>query len=325
MGKKANISSIYRQFEPGLYNRFARGKDLNIFNLEFAKNYYFNLLYTLAVSLPTWEGLPLEVDKSILERILINNGTMVFTYDENLGKYLTLLLAEVTKYDTDGRPLEFSASTMYGNIYYRNLTPEKAVVVYDSITQIPTFATIEFYSGRLANLRLTIDMLVRQLKTPYVMKVPNQNSMTAVDAIMNEVCEYKPAVIIDGMIELESMKVYPLASGVPESLRMARDEFVNTFNEALSQIGIANISQDEFKRERMNLLEVERSGAGSFVLQENRLKPRMLGANRISELFGLDVKVTFNTQQRAIDGDEDTEEDLSEHDENNFNDEGGEK
>lgn len=318
MAKKVNISSIYKQFEPGLYNRFSRGKDLNIFNIEFAKNYYFNLLYTLAVSLPTWEGLPLEVDKAILERILINNGVMVFHYDPILQKYLTLLLGAVYEYDTDGRPLKYEACTMYGNIYYRDLTPENSVVIYDSITQIPTFATIEFYSGRLANLRLTIDMLVRQLKTPYVMKVPNQNSLTSLEAIMNEVREYKPSIMIDGMIELESMKVFPLANGVPESLRMARDEFVNTFNEALSQIGIANISQDEFKRERMNLLEVERSGAGSFVLQENRLKPRMQGSNRINELYGLETTVTFNTQQRAVDGDEDTDDDYSEHTENNF-------
>lgn len=318
--KKANINSIYRQFEPGLYNRYNNGKCFNIFNLEFARNYYFNLLYTLAVSLPTWEGLPLEVDKSIMERILINNGSMVFHYDENLEKYLTLLLGAVYEYDTDGRPLKYEAVTLYGNIRYKDLTPENSVVVYDSITQIPSFATIEFYSGRLANLRLTIDMLVRQLKTPYVLKVNNPNSMAAIEAILEETREFKPSVVIDAQIEMESIKVYPLANGVPESLRMARDEFVNTFNEALSQLGIANISQDEFKRERMNLLEVERSSAGSFVLQENRLKPRILGANRINELYGLDVEVTFQTEQYALNGDEDNDDEKSET-ENNFKEE----
>lgn len=308
MGKKS-ISSIYRQYEPMLYNRFQRTKDFNIFNLEFARNYYFNLLYTIGVSLPTWEGLPLEVDKSIMERILINNGVMVFYHDEIIDKYLTLLLGEVHEYDTDGRPLKYTATTLFGNIHYKDLNKDNSVVIYDSITQIPSYATIEFYAGRLANLRLTIDMLVRQLKTPYVIKVPNQNSMTSLEAIMNETNEYKSTIIIDSQIELESIKVYPLANGIPESLRMARDEFVNTYNEALSQLGVANISQDEFKRERLNLLEVERASTSSFVLQENRLKPRMLGANRINELYGLDVAVTFNTSQQILDGDEDTNND----------------
>ena len=43
---KPSIRSIYRQFEPELYGRMRRGKDdYNIFNLEYAKCYYFNLLY----------------------------------------------------------------------------------------------------------------------------------------------------------------------------------------------------------------------------------------------------------------------------------------
>lgn len=305
MGKK-NINSIYKQFEPGLYNRYSRGKDFNLFNMEFARNYYFNILYTLAVALPTWEGLPLEVDKAILERILINNGTCVFYYDEILGKYLTLLLAEVEEYDTDGRPLKYGATTLYGNIHYRNLSPENSVVIYDSITQIPSFTTIEFYASRLANLRLTIDTAVKQLKTPYVLNVTNENTLNTLSAIMKETEEFKPSIIIDGVLEFESLKVYPLSQGISENLRVARDEFVNTFNEALSQLGIANISQDEFKRERMNVLEVERSSTGSFVMQENRLKPRLQGANRINELYGLDVSVTFQTKQYALDGDEDT-------------------
>lgn len=299
---KPSIRSIYRQYEPELYGRMRRGKDdYNIFNLEYAKCYYFNLLYTLAVSVPTWENLPLEVDKAIMERILINNGSVVFHYDPILGKYLTLVLAEVQKYDTDGRPLLYSATTLFGNIRYRDLTPENSVIIWDNVTQIPTLANIEFYAGRLANLRLTIDQCVKNLKVPYIIRTTSNNK-AAVEGILSEVYKFKPAIVEDGVVDLECLKVYTLTENIPESLDASREEFTNTFNEALSSIGIANVSQEESKRERMTEYEVAKTVTGSMIQQESRLKPRLQGAERANELYNLDLKVAFTRVITELDG-----------------------
>ena len=300
---KPSIRSIYRQFEPELYGRMRRGKDdFNIFNLEYAKCYYFNLLYTLAVSVPTWENLPLEVDKAIMERILINNGSVVFHYDPILGKYLTLVLGEVQKYDTDGRPLVYSATTLYGNIRYRDLNPTNSVIIWDNVTQIPTLANIEFFAGRLANLRLTIDQCVKNLKVPYLIRTTSNNK-AAVEGLLSEIYKFKPAVIEDGVVDLECLKVYSLTENIPEALDSSREEFTNTFNEALSSIGIANVSQEESKRERMTEYEVAKTVTGSMIQQESRLKPRLQGAERINELYSdLDVKVAFTRVITELDG-----------------------
>lgn len=300
---KPSIRSIYRQFEPELYGRMRRGKDdYNIFNLEYAKCYYFNLLYTLAVSVPTWENLPLEVDKAIMERILINNGSVVFHYDPILGKYLTLVLGEVQQYDTDGRPLLYSATTLFGNIRYRDLNPTNSVIIWDNVTQIPTLANIEFFAGRLANLRLTIDQCVKNLKVPYLIRTTSNNK-AAVEGLLSEIYKFKPAVIEDGVVDLECLKVYPLTENIPEALDSSREEFTNTFNEALSSIGIANVSQEESKRERMTEYEVAKTVTGSMIQQESRLKPRLQGAERINELYpDLDVKVAFTRVITELDG-----------------------
>lgn len=299
---KPSIRSIYRQFEPELYGRMRRGKDdYNIFNLEYAKCYYFNLLYTLAVSVPTWENLPLEVDKAIMERILINNGSVVFHYDPILGKYLTLVLGEVQKYDTDGRPLVYSATTLFGNIRYRDLNPTNSVIIWDNVTQIPTLANIEFFAGRLANLRLTIDQCVKNLKVPYLIRTTSNNK-AAVEGLLSEIYKFKPAVIEDGVVDLECLKVYTLTENIPEALDSSREEFTNTFNEALSSIGIANVSQEESKRERMTEYEVAKTVTGSMIQQESRLKPRLQGAERINELYKLDLKVAFTRVITELDG-----------------------
>lgn len=305
MGADRSIKNIFKQYEPSLYgkNMLIRGKgnNYNIFNLEYAKCYYFDLLYTLAISVPTWEGLPLEVDRDIMERILINNGSVVFYYDEILEKYLTLVLGEVSKYDTNGRPLEYAASTLYGNIVYKNLNPENSVIIWDRVTYVPTLANIEFYSGRLANLRLTIDQCVRNLKVPYVVSTTSNNK-AAVEAIFTEVYEFMPAIIIDGLAEVENLKVNTLTDGIPYALQAAREEFTNTFNEALSSIGIANVSQETSKHEQMSEFEVEKTITGSKIQQESRLKPRQHGAELVNEVFGLDLKVQFNQIIGNLDG-----------------------
>ena len=299
-----SISNIFRQYEPSLYGKHMLTKkchDFGIFNLEYAKNYYFDLLYTLAISIPTWEGLPLEVDRDIMERILINNGCVVFTYDEVLEKYLTLVLGEVSKYDTDGRPLVYSASTLYGNIIYKDLTPENSVIIWDRTTNIPTLINIEFFAGRLANIRLSIDQCVRNSKVPFIVTTTSNNK-AAVEAIFTEIFDFKPAILIDGISEVDSLKVQTLTDGIQSVMKSLREEFTNTFNEALSSIGIANVSNEESKAEQMSQYEVAKTVTGSMVQKESREKPRQRGAELLKETFNLDVKVAFTTVQTAIDG-----------------------
>lgn len=304
MGADRSISSIFRQYEPTLYGKNMLTKkchDFGIFNLEYAKNYFFDLLYTLAVSVPTWEGLPLEVDKDIMERILINNGSVVFTYDEILEKYVTLVLGKVTKYDTNGRPLEYSASTLYGNIMYNNLNPENSVIIWDRVTNIPTLLNIEFYAGRLANIRLSIDQCVRNSKVPFIVTTTSNNK-AAVEAIFTEIYDFKPAILIDGISEVDCLKVQTLTDGLQYVMKSLREEMTNTFNEALSAIGIANVSNEESKSEQMSQYEVAKTVTGSMIQKESREKPRIQGAELINEVFGLDVKVSFTAIQTSIDG-----------------------
>lgn len=309
MSRKPSIRTIYEQYEPELYRRMRRGKDdFNIFNLGYAKNYYFNLLYTLGIAVRVWEGYPTYFDKSILERILMNSGKSVIHYDPILGKWLCLVLGAVEKYDTNGRPLVYSASTLFGNIIYHNLTPENSVIIWDNMTQIPTLANVEFYAGRLANCRLTIDQCVKNLKVPYIIRTTSNNK-AATEAILTEVYNFKPAIIEDGVVDLEALKVYTLTDGIPEALEAIREEFTNTFNEALASLGIANVSQEESKRERMTEFEVAKTITGSMIQQESRLKPALQGAEQLTELSKstpepLEITVSMQRIITPLDGEE---------------------
>lgn len=307
MSKKQSIRNIYQMYEPTLYSKIRRGcDDYNIFNLAYAKNYYFNYLYTLAIAVRVWEGWPSYFDKSILERILINNGKTVIYYDDVLGKWLSLVLGEVSAYDTNGRPLHYAASTLYGNIIYHDLNPSNSCIIWDNMTQIPTLANVEFYAGRLANIRMTIDQCVKNLKVPYVIRTTSNNK-AATEAIFTEIYSYKPAIIEDGIVDLEALKVYTLTDGIPEALEAIRQEYSNTLNEAMASLGIANISEGGQKAERQTEFEIAKTITGSLIQQESRLKPCIQGAEQVTLLSKstpepLDITVSMNRVQTPLDG-----------------------
>ena len=52
----------------------------------------------------------------------------------------------------------------------------------------------------------------------------------------------------------------------------------------------------------MSQYEVAKTTTASTMQQESRLKPRQQGAERLNEVFGLDVKVTFSQVMTALDG-----------------------
>ena len=303
MGKQDSIKQIYKMYEPELYTKSLLSGRTNesIFNLEDTKCFFFDNIYTLAISVPTWEGLPIEIDRAIMERILINNTSVVINYDEYLEKYVTLVLGKVAKYDIDGRPLEYSGMSLYGGVHYDGLNPENSVIIYDRITQVPTIAGIEFFASRLANIQLSIDQCIRNMKVPYIVSAP-KNNFAELEALFTNIYEFKPNIILDGMVDLDTIKINDMGANLPTILTSLREEFTNTWNMALSFVGVSNVSNETSKHEQMSQYEVAKTTTASTMQQESRLKPRQQGAERLNEVFGLDVKVTFSQVMTALDG-----------------------
>ena len=300
--------SIYMQYAPNLFKLMAkRGRDdFGIFNLEVAKMFFFSQIYSYAVALPCWEGLDESIKPDILERIAIDNGNVVIHYDPILEKYVTLILGEVKEWDNDGRPRLYSATPLYtgDKVVYKNLTPENSVIIYDSITQIPTITTIDFYAARLANIRMTLDQVIKNLKVPYIIRTTSDN-MAAVQALFNEIYSFKPAVIEDGIPDLETLKAYTLTDDLDTVLKQVREEYDQTLVEALRAIGV-NTTDD--KRERIGQIEAITSMGQSVIAQDVRLKPRMYAAEQMRTVFANcpkpmnDVKVTFSRTINIMDG-----------------------
>ena len=66
---------------------------------------------------------------------------------------------------------------------------------------------------------------------------------------------------------------------------------VNIWNEALTYLGIPNVSMQ--KRERMITDEVQRAQGGTMASRNSRLYARQQAAEQINDLFGLDIWPKF--------------------------------
>lgn len=66
------------------------------------------------------------------------------------------------------------------------------------------------------------------------------------------------------------------------------------WNECLTYLGIANVSVE--KKERLITDEVTRTQGGVMLNRQIRLQQRELAAERINEMFGTNIKVTFNDE-----------------------------
>lgn len=269
------------------------GIDLKENGTQQLQRYFFMYrarLTAIALSAFDWKNKPDEVDSSILENILMMYGKCAFFYDEVMEKYFTLPVMQINKFDLYGRPLEFVAKSIYNNISF-TLNQSNAVIIFDTpCLYYQIFDVIDFYAAELSRVRLTMDSNMDNMKTPWILKTKNKNTLLSIENLFKKIDSFERHVVLqDDLLDEKGIDVLTL--GTPDYLETTRAEFNELWNEALTAIGIPNISGT--KRERMIVDEVRRSIGGAVASQYTRLQPRMDAVELIDKMFGLNIEVDY--------------------------------
>lgn len=255
---------------------------------------YRNHLMMLAMSMFQWDNLPETVDKRFLERTLYYKGACVFFKDEELG-YLCLPVMWAGPFDVYTNPDKYYA---YATSGYKSpiLTPDNSVIIWNNYLRIPSSYTVEFDSRRLANLEQAIDVNCNAQKTP-VMILCDENERLS---MLNLYAKYDGNYpFIFGQKELNLKGVTALQTGAPFVADKLYQMKMQVWNEALTELGISNISYQ--KKERLVSDEVIRNMGGTIASRYTRLEMRRDACDKINDLFGLDVKVDFRDDYRQTD------------------------
>lgn len=289
----------------------SRRKKATYFNQSLAANMgtyqlYLDRLMELSISMFDWVNIPESIDVRFLEATLFQNGSAVFFRDDDLqltglsdvdtanGTYLALPVAMNGNWDVYNVPMARRAYAT--NNYQKQLTNNDSVIIYNNMIRTDSMPLCRIYAQRLWNLDRIIDVNANAQKTPIMIRCDEQQRLTVLNAY-KEWDGNQPVIFGDKNFDLNSMSV--LATGAPYVGRDLYELKTQIWNEALTYLGISNVSFQ--KKERLISDEVARAQGGTIASRYSRLKARQQACEMINNMFGLNMSVNFGKDFRESD------------------------
>lgn len=266
----------------------------SLLNNKHTYAYYIDRLTELALVMFEWKNLPDTVDDRYLELTLFQNGQAIFFKDEVLG-YLGLQCAVNGNFDVYRVPLRRRAyaSNGYNN---QDLNNENSVIIYNNYLRTNSVRDIKMFAQRLYDIDCTIDVNARAQKTPVLIQCEENQRLTMLNAY-KEFDGNSPVIFADKNLDINGLKVFTTdAPYVADKLYSLKTQY---FNEALTYLGISNVSFE--KKERLVSDEVSRQQGGTIASRYSRLEMRRKACEKINKMFGLNIEVDYREDFREID------------------------
>lgn len=251
---------------------------------------YYNRLAEIGFSRFRWENLPESVNERFLERVLFSDGAAIFFKDDILG-FLALRFTTAGGLDVYMDPIKRRA---YGSNGYQKLDLDmsNSVIIYNNYLRLGCIPDIEAFAKRLYNIDRTIDVNVNAQKTPVLLQCSDSQRLT----LKNLYMQYEgnaPFIFATRDLDLDSIRT--LRTDAPFVSPALYDLKVKIWNEALTYLGIANLSIN--KKERLISDEVQKNQGGTIASRYSPLEARKQAAEQINKMFGLDIKVSFRMDE----------------------------
>jgi hypothetical protein len=259
---------------------------------------YRQEMLTLAENVFEFKNLPEFIDVSYLNKTLLRNGSIAFFKDEVLG-LIALPYDVIGNFDIYGRPIEIMARAANGT-YYKKLTKDEFVIMYDNNGRYPIFMDICQMAERISLSKRTIDINIVHQRTPRIWKTSQDRKKTLLDMLSN----------IDGMeeniatyesIDIDDMGV--VLAPAPYVADKIDEHLDKEWAEFYRLIGVANLVEQ--KKERLIKDEMSASQGGTIASRFSRFEPRKRAIDEINKKFGVNIEVSY------YDGEPSTIEDLS--------------
>ena len=254
---------------------------------------YYNRLTELSISMFEWKNLPDTVDERFLELALFSMGMAVFFKDEVMG-YLALRTTISGGFNVYRIPIRRRAFADNG--YNKELTIDDSVIIYNNLIHTNSMLDVRLFANKLADLDRTIQINARVQKTPVLIKCDENQRLT----MLNLYKEYDGnAPVIFGDKALNASGLTVLKTDAPYNADKLYTLKTQLWNEALTYLGISNTNIA--KKERMITDEVVRNLGGVIASRYSRLNARRQAAEKINEMFGLNIEVDYREDYREVD------------------------
>ncbi len=262
---------------------------------------YRNHLMELGMSMIGWDfsKIPKEQRTFLNDRQIEKNeyfkGACVFFKDEELDEYLCLPVMLSGPFDLDDVPKTRIAYAKNAE-YRKTLNENNSVVIYNNYLRIPSCYTVDHYASILSDLEQSIVVNCKAQKTPVAI-LCNENERLTMQNLYEQYDGNYPFIF--GQKELNVKDVKAITTGAPMVADKLYQIKMQVWNEALTYLGISNISYQ--KKERLVSDEVVRNMGGTMASRYTRLEMRRQACEKIKDMFGIDISVDYREDFRQTD------------------------
>ena len=262
---------------------------------------YRNHLMELGMSMIGWDfsKIPKEQRTFLNDRQIEKNeyfkGACVFFKDEELDEYLCLPVMLSGPFDLDDVPKTRVAYAKNAD-YRKTLNENNSVVIYNNYLRIPSCYTVDHYASILSDLEQSIVVNCKAQKTPVAI-LCNENERLSMQNLYEQYDGNYPFIF--GQKELNVKDVKAISTGAPMVADKLYQIKMQVWNEALTYLGISNISYQ--KKERLVSDEVVRNMGGTMASRYTRLEMRRQAVEKIKDMFGIDIEVDYREDFRQTD------------------------
>ena len=221
-------------------------------------------------------------------------GATVFFKEEDLNRYLCLPVILGGQFDLMDVPKDRTAYAKNG--YRKRLDDTNSVIIYNNYLRKPSCYTVNHYANRLADLENAIDVNCKAQKTPVAI-ICDENERLSMENLYAKYEGNYPFIF--GEKDLNIKGVRAVSTGAPFVADRMYQIKMQIWNEALTHLGISNISYQ--KKERLVSDEVIRNMGGTIASRYSRLEMRREAVDKIKDMFQIDISVDFREDFRQTD------------------------
>lgn len=277
-------------------------KHLNKYNnsLEFQK--WFTRLFCMVYEMIHIEGLPDTCNERFFKMSLLNSGAACLV--KHNGSILSLGAAPKGVYNIYGdwkEVLAYGFNQPHGtySLYMRgsgNQDSCNAVLCRANAMQYPPIMWIYRSAERLADATRTLDTLARQIKNTKLVLCDESQVKSYVSALKKV---YDNELVVYAGKNLDPKAIENIPTGIDASLlTSAWDNYRNLIDTFCTEWGISNANHTD-KKERLVVAEVEANDAYTATNRSILVNSLEQFAEDANLVFGLDIKITYESGGEA--------------------------
>lgn len=244
-------------------------------------------LFATAMTMFKYEGLPDNVRPEDLERMLLENGELIFTKWH--GEFYIFQFTGAGKQNYLGEWDSYQVNNPYINCN-QVFTDKDAVRVRNTDNSVSLTDMLDMYSELLSESYITLNMSDVNARLSFLISAGDNATKASAELFLRQVYDGKQGIIGSQPL-LESLSVNPLAEHRDFQSVIELNKFY--YSDFFQKIGLTNLYNNV--HDRISATETEFTATSIYPFVDNMKKNREQAIEKINQLFGLNVTIEFTS------------------------------